>query len=168
MEEGEDVEKSEVQALSDEQLEALRSTVAVEIEARRRRRETEAELTRLAADYAQAVADDPPKRVSDLEASSVVGPGERIVDEQGVEWENTSLAFLSPFTAGPGAYPMGWRTSGASAVAPEAIPAWDGDGHAYQAGDKVLFEGVAYKVIQAHTSQPGWTPAALPALFSLA
>lgn len=36
--------------------------------------------------------------------------------------------------------------------------AWDGDGHEYSVGDRVLYDDLLYKVIQAHTSQPDWTP----------
>jgi hypothetical protein len=35
----------------------------------------------------------------------------------------------------------------------------------YQAGDLVTYEGVTYKVKEAHTSLPGWEPTALPNLF---
>jgi Glycosyl hydrolases family 16 len=35
----------------------------------------------------------------------------------------------------------------------------------YVTGDLVTYEGVTYKVLQAHTSLPGWEPPALPSLF---
>lgn len=38
-------------------------------------------------------------------------------------------------------------------------------GKPYKAGDKVRMEGVVYEVIQEHTSQSDWLPAAVPALF---
>ncbi|WP_308198483.1 M4 family metallopeptidase [Actinomadura terrae] len=38
-------------------------------------------------------------------------------------------------------------------------------GTAYKAGDVVTFEGVKYRCLQPHTAQPGWTPAAVPALW---
>lgn len=38
---------------------------------------------------------------------------------------------------------------------------------AYSNGDKLVYEGVAYEVIQAHTSQSDWLPSDLPALYSL-
>lgn len=31
--------------------------------------------------------------------------------------------------------------------------------------DKVLYDGVLYKVLQNHTSQEGWTPTSAPSLF---
>lgn len=45
-----------------------------------------------------------------------------------------------------------------------AFPEWHAD-ISYQVGDRVRYEGVLYKVIQAHTSQEDWTPDVTPALF---
>lgn len=46
------------------------------------------------------------------------------------------------------------------------FPVWSGDGFSYAAGDRVRYEDTLYKVLQAHTSQPTWTPAAAPSLFA--
>jgi hypothetical protein len=35
----------------------------------------------------------------------------------------------------------------------------------YKIGDEVTYQGKTYKCIQAHTSQAGWTPTAVPALW---
>lgn len=48
----------------------------------------------------------------------------------------------------------------------ELFPAWSGDGVAYAVGDRVRYGGVLYKVLQAHTSQEGWTPTDAPSLFA--
>ena len=45
-------------------------------------------------------------------------------------------------------------------------PKWSGDGVAYEAGYRVRYEDVLYTVLQNHTSQTGWTPAAAPSLFA--
>jgi streptogrisin C len=37
--------------------------------------------------------------------------------------------------------------------------------HAYKVGDVVTYAGVSYRCLQAHTSQPDWTPPAVPALW---
>ncbi|MCU7724463.1 family 16 glycosylhydrolase [Actinoplanes sp. KI2] len=37
---------------------------------------------------------------------------------------------------------------------------------AYQAGDLVTFAGATYRVLEAHTSLPGWEPTKLPELFA--
>lgn len=49
---------------------------------------------------------------------------------------------------------------------PMLFEEFDGNGVAYAVGKKVLYKGVLYKVIQAHTSQADWTPDAAPSLFA--
>ena len=49
---------------------------------------------------------------------------------------------------------------------PMLFDEFDGNGVAYEVGKRVMFEGVLYKVIQAHTSQADWTPVAAPSLFA--
>lgn len=44
-------------------------------------------------------------------------------------------------------------------------PAWR-SGVAYTTGQRVLYRGVLYKVLQDHTSQDDWTPDAAPSLFA--
>lgn len=54
------------------------------------------------------------------------------------------------------------------AAALEAVvlfPAWKPDTD-YAAGQKVRHAGILYAVLQAHTSQDGWTPDAAPSLFA--
>jgi chitodextrinase len=46
-------------------------------------------------------------------------------------------------------------------------PAWQA-GHAYAAGDLVSYNGRNYRCIQAHTSQVGWEPPNVPALWAAA
>lgn len=36
----------------------------------------------------------------------------------------------------------------------------------YTAGDRLVYDGKLYKVLQAHTSQADWTPPAAPSLFA--
>ena len=48
----------------------------------------------------------------------------------------------------------------------ELFAAWSGDGVQYAKDDRVRYEGTLYKVLQAHTSQAGWTPTAAPSLFA--
>ena len=43
---------------------------------------------------------------------------------------------------------------------------FDGNGIAYEVGKRIMYNGVLYKVIQAHTSQAEWTPTAAPSLFA--
>src|SRR5688572_19066409 len=46
-----------------------------------------------------------------------------------------------------------------------AYPAWDGNFHPYAVNDLVTYNGRDYRCQQAHTSQPDWNPAAVPALW---
>lgn len=39
-------------------------------------------------------------------------------------------------------------------------------GAPYAAGDRVVYDGKLYKVLQAHTSQADWLPTAAPSLFA--
>ena len=48
---------------------------------------------------------------------------------------------------------------------PLMFPKWQ-VGKAYVVGDRVLYLGVLYKVLQAHTSQDGWQPDVTPSLFA--
>lgn len=45
-------------------------------------------------------------------------------------------------------------------------PEWSGDSISYAVGYRVRYNGLLYKVLQAHTSQPGWTPMAASSLFA--
>ena len=49
---------------------------------------------------------------------------------------------------------------------PMLFEEFNGNGVAYAVGKRVLYKGVLYKVIQAHTSQADWTPDAAPSLFA--
>ena len=48
---------------------------------------------------------------------------------------------------------------------PALYPAWR-SGVRYAAGQRVLYRGVLYKVLQDHTSQDDWTPDAASSLFA--
>lgn len=44
------------------------------------------------------------------------------------------------------------------------FPAWHA-GRSYTAGDRVRYNGVLYRVVQAHVSQADWLPDTVPALY---
>ena len=46
----------------------------------------------------------------------------------------------------------------------ELFPQWVIE-HAYVVGERLQYNGVLYRVVQAHTSQADWTPDITPALF---
>ena len=45
-------------------------------------------------------------------------------------------------------------------------PHWSGDSIAYAKGQRVQYDGTLYTVLQAHTSQAGWTPTGAVSLFA--
>lgn len=49
---------------------------------------------------------------------------------------------------------------------PDYFPAWDGNKHAYKAGDRVTENDTLYKCLQDHTSQSDWAPGAAPSLWA--
>ena len=59
----------------------------------------------------------------------------------------------------PPRVPALWERPGAAGVAPWANQT------AYVVGSGVSFDGLVYRCLQAHTSQPDWTPPATPALW---
>ena len=46
------------------------------------------------------------------------------------------------------------------------FPSFDGNGHFYNGGERIIYNGTLYKVLQAHTSQVDWTPETAPSLFA--
>ena len=54
--------------------------------------------------------------------------------------------------------------SGGTTTPPTTGTTWVA-GHTYQVGDTVTYAGVSYRCLQAHTSQTGWEPPNVPALW---
>lgn len=52
------------------------------------------------------------------------------------------------------------------AAAGGLVAAWSGNAVAYGVGDLVRHDGAVFRVVQAHTSQAGWAPPVVPALFA--
>ena len=48
---------------------------------------------------------------------------------------------------------------------PNLYPTWQ-DGIFYSIGERILYNDILYKVLQAHTSQVGWTPDVAASLFA--
>lgn len=147
----------DLMGMTDPDLGALYRDVRVELERRETLASAKARMEELAREYETAVEGEPARTWA---PGTVVGPGQKVV-EGGKEYVNTSGAWLS---ASPSQYPLGYRLS----TPPPAsqAPAWNPNGHPYKAGDQVSYKGTVYKVIQAHTSQAGWTPDAVLALYS--
>lgn len=54
----------------------------------------------------------------------------------------------------------------ASLLMVDYFPVWSVEYAGYAVGDKVQYNGVLYKVLQAHTPQASWTPTDAPSLFA--
>lgn len=48
----------------------------------------------------------------------------------------------------------------------QLYPSWQNNHEYATIGERVRYDGVLYKVLQAHTSQSGWTPPQAPSLFA--
>lgn len=46
------------------------------------------------------------------------------------------------------------------------FPQWNGNSVDYSVNERILYDGILYKVITAHTSQTEWTPVNAPSLFA--
>ena len=49
--------------------------------------------------------------------------------------------------------------------APQLFPGWNKDGE-YVKGDRVLYDGILYVCLQAHSAQTNWTPTTSPSLWA--
>lgn len=151
---------TDLTTLTDSELDALRVAVLTEQGRRRMLAEAPAQTKALNDSYAAAVASAAP--VDWAVVPDAIGPGVAVT-WNGNRWRNKSGTWL-PKTASPGTYPMGWTQETGLPTA----SAWSGASVAYKMGDLVTYSGVVYRCLQAHTSQAGWIPSAVPALWTLA
>lgn len=145
---------------TDEALRDLATAVTTEQERRRTIREARDRIDEIVDEFEAATEGNAPVAWETL--TDRVAPGQRVIWTDGNVWRNRSKAWL-PSTANPETYPLGWAQE--SGLPPD-VAAWDGNGHAYKAGDLCSYQGVTYRVLQAHTSQPHWTPNIVPALYT--
>ena len=57
-------------------------------------------------------------------------------------------------------------TDEAALETPELYPEWDGSGAAMAEGDRVRRNGVLYKALMGHKTQPEWPPESAPSLYA--
>src|SRR5581483_4468543 len=81
-----------------------------------------------------------------------------------VRWIALVAALIAPACATSSENP---HEIALSAVQCSSAAAWSPP-KAYAVGDVVSFNGATYQCLQAHASQPDWTPAAVPALWGQA
>ena len=157
-------EKYRLTTLSGEELQVLYNACVDELERRYHLATAKTRIEEATASYEKAVENNPAVKAVDVPAQGL-GPGEKLIDAWGVEWINQSGAWLQPRTAGPDQYPAGWRK--AKAPAANAGPPWK-PCDKVNAGDLRAYKGVVYKCLQAHTTQAGWEPDKVPALWVIA
>jgi hypothetical protein len=145
--------------LTDPDLEALRVDVLNEQDRRRIITEAPARADQLAQQYESIMGDAPATPWADL--TDRVGPGQRIVWTDGETYRNISRAWLNTNDT-PETYPQGWSQE--TGLPPDVAPFIVGE--AVKVDDLRAYEGTVYRVLQAHTTQAGWTPPVVPALWT--
>lgn len=146
---------AELQALTDTELMDLQTRVAQESLRRTVVAGAQAQQDQIARQYEQAVKDLP---VLTSVPQGGVPPGRKIKNAAGVTYVNSSGAWLP---VGPDQYAMGYKLD----TRPVTATAWAA-GQAVKVGDLRLFNSVVYKALQAHTTQAGWEPPNVPALWA--
>lgn len=175
----------DLQSLSDADFTALRWAV---IEEKRRRDSAPAVEEALDAAAQEYHAANPPETTDDGTAvwCQPVGafdawPVGAVVAHAGRRWRNAlpKVNVWEPGADGPvptweDITPPPPEDPGDSGQTPPVdsdpepeVPAW-APGVAYPVGQLVTHGGVTYRAVQAHTSQTGWEPPAVPALWSVA
>ena len=164
---------TDAETWKDDDLDALRVAVLTEQERRYRLATAPARVEEVAAQYhadkEAALPPLPAGKHRDWEqprGAHDAYPVGAVVAHGGKVWKNTTPANV--WEPGTGTL---WKDVTANAPTPEPAPTgtpWDGNSKAYKTGDHVTYKGTTYRVIQAHTSQSGWTPDAVPALYAKA
>jgi hypothetical protein len=84
----------------------------------------------------------------------------QVLDER--DFGGTMWRALEPnLTWGPDAYPQGWER-----VTPLPAGQW-APGISVTVGEEYAYDGTTYRVVQGHTTQAGWEPPNVPALWAV-
>lgn len=160
-------------AWSDDDLTALLNAVRTEQQRRWTLDNAEAEAEKITVRYHYAVeAELPPLAEGEHRAwkhplgAHDAYPRGAVVAHNGKVWES-----LHPANAwAPGTDARLWKDVTANPPAPEPVPTGPEfkAGEAVKAGDMRTYQGVAYRVVQAHTTAAHWAPPLVPALWTLA
>lgn len=142
---------------TDDDLDALRVAVLREQERRWTLRTAPERVAQEAERYAEAVAAEPTVEWGE---GTVIGPGQTVT-EDGVEWRNTSGAWLS---VPPSAYPLGYQRTKAPA---EPVPEFKA-GEQVKTGDLRSYKGTTYQCLQPHTTADHWAPDVAHSLWTVA
>lgn len=163
---------------ADDDLDRLRIAVATEQERRYVLATAEARAEQTARQYHEAVevalpplAEGEHRPWTQPLGAHDAYPRGAVVAHKGRVWESRNPANV--WEPGGTGVPAGlWKDATASAPAPTPTPTPNGPawkaGEAVKAGDVRTHQGAAYTVVQPHTTQAGWEPPAVPALWKKA
>ena len=167
---------TDAETWTDDALEQLRVYVLTEKERRRFLATAEARAEQTARKYHDAMeaalpplAEGEHRPWSQPTGAHDAYPRGAVVAHSGRVWESRHPANVWE-PGGPGVPTDLWEDVTASAPEPEPTPTgteWKA-GEDVKVGDVRIYEGVAYTVVQPHTTQMGWTPSSVPALWKKA
>ena len=148
----------DLEAITDEELHALRQSVGEEIERRRIIASAEAQADRIAREYGDAIGRTDGEEWVQPAGGHDAYPLGATVAHKGKQWENLTPANVWE----PGV--SGWReVAGEDEDGTPTVPEYvqpTGAHDAYKKGDKVTFEGAVYEsIIDGNV----WTPRDYPA-----
>lgn len=151
--------------LTDDELNTLRADVINERARRQTLLTAPAAMEQLQAQYVAALGRvDGAEWVAPTMALDVYKLNDKVTRD-GKTWE--SLLSNNDQMPGNPDDPQSYRWWRDLSTPPIGQNDWDGNGHDYAVDDLVVYQGNTYRVLQAHTSQPGWNPNAVPALYEL-
>lgn len=144
-------------SLTDEEVNQLQAEAALEKERRYRVAQAPVKAEAVALEYLQDVGRvDGSDWVQPTGAHDAYPLGYKVLKDDSI-WES----LIPANTTVPGTDPRWWKDL-TTVVDPNA---WAPNYKSYLAGDIVTYEGKSYSCLQAHTSQPGWDPISVPALW---
>lgn len=152
----------DLRALDDPDLAQLRVDVLTELERRDTLASAPERADRIARDYLGASGTVEGEEWQVPNSAYTAYPEGWVVTHKGSEWR--SLIPSNATEPGNPNDPQAYRWwENLDEQAPEGE--WSPNGHEYSVGDEVTYQETTYRCLQAHTSQPTWTPDIVPALW---
>lgn len=128
----------------------------------------EARVARIEAHLWPADTDPQPGTAPTWADLGGVWPAGGLLLDGGTVWRNVSGVPLTTPPSGFPGDPSAWGhlfTVALDTTEPPTGDAWT-EGVAYAVGDLATYAGTTYRCVQAHTAIAGWTPDAVPALWT--
>lgn len=145
------------QSLTDDEVAQLKAEASLEQDRRIRVAQAPIKAEELAVEYLKDVGRDHGSDwVQPTGAHDAYPLGYQVVHNQ-IVWES----LIPANTTTPGSDPRWWK----DLTTVEDPNVWSPNAKTYVVGDIVTFNGKSYECLQAHTSQAGWEPNVVPALW---